>query len=391
MRGLTDTRTSSDQRSGRDLRVDFFRGLALLFIFLDHVPNNAAAWLTVRNFGFSDAAEIFVFLSGYSAALAYYPRIERGGLCYGIAATLHRAWRIYVAHVFLLIVSIVLVLLVTDYFANPDYLQEMNLVGFRAAPLESLLQSLLLRFRAGNMDVLPLYVLLMACAAPMLGLMRRWPGYTLGAAALLWMLAAHFNWNLGTYPQGGAWLFNPFCWQFLFVIGSACALHPARLQPLFAARRWLLPLALLYLGTCFALVLTWYFPRLEPLVPDWLARTLYPINKSNLDMLRLVHFLALAYLASSYVPRRAPWLQAAPARALVLCGQHSLPIFCLGIVLAFLAHVCLVQIGSSVGMQYFVSACGCMLLIATASVLNWYKTYPLRPRATYTIQYSEST
>ena len=47
----------------RDLRLDLFRGLALWFIFIDHVPDNIVSWLTVRNYGFSDATEIFVYIS----------------------------------------------------------------------------------------------------------------------------------------------------------------------------------------------------------------------------------------------------------------------------------------------------------------------------------------
>jgi hypothetical protein len=55
----------------RDLRLDACRGLALWFIFLDHIPNNTLAWLTIRNYGFSDTTEVFVFVSGYTCMLAY--------------------------------------------------------------------------------------------------------------------------------------------------------------------------------------------------------------------------------------------------------------------------------------------------------------------------------
>jgi hypothetical protein len=49
----------------RDLRIDFLRGLALLFIFIDHIPDNGLAHFTLRNFGFADAAEVFVLLAGF--------------------------------------------------------------------------------------------------------------------------------------------------------------------------------------------------------------------------------------------------------------------------------------------------------------------------------------
>src|ERR1044072_8608461 len=56
---------------GRDPRIDACRGIALWWIFLDHIPNNIGSWLTLRNYGFSDAAEVFMFISGVTCALAY--------------------------------------------------------------------------------------------------------------------------------------------------------------------------------------------------------------------------------------------------------------------------------------------------------------------------------
>jgi hypothetical protein len=353
----------------RDLRIDLFRGIALLLIFIDHVPGNAVGDLTLRNFGFSDAAEIFVFLSGYSAALAYGPRLERNWLS-GWVATLRRAWQIYIAHIALLLVSIALVLCVSVYFENRLYLDQMNVAGFVASPLETFLQSLLLRFRATNMDALPLYVLLLAAAGPLIAALKRHPGWVLSASVLLWAVAGRWNWNLETYPQG-TWFFNPLCWQLLFVIGSACVLYPAGVGALQARHRRLVPLAIGYLVVSLAIVLSWRVPQSETWVPDWLARVIYPIDKSNLDVLRLLHFLALAYLISLMVEQRARWLRWPPVKAIVTCGQHSLGVFCLGIVLAFVAHVIFVEFGSSVGMHYLVSAAGCLVLIGVARALEW--------------------
>ena len=49
---------------GRDRRLDLFRGIANWAIFLNHIPNNAVNWITTRNYGFSDGADLFVFISG---------------------------------------------------------------------------------------------------------------------------------------------------------------------------------------------------------------------------------------------------------------------------------------------------------------------------------------
>ena len=89
--------------AGRDLRLDLFRGIANWAIFLDHIPNNIVNWLTTRNYGFSDAADLFVFISGYTAAFVYARIMLERGFIAGATRLLKRAWQIYVAHVFLLV------------------------------------------------------------------------------------------------------------------------------------------------------------------------------------------------------------------------------------------------------------------------------------------------
>jgi hypothetical protein len=86
--------------AGRDLRLDFFRGLSLWFIFLNHIPSNTVSWLTNRNYGFSDAAEIFVFISGYTAAFVYGRVMLESGFVVASARILKRVWQLYVAFVF---------------------------------------------------------------------------------------------------------------------------------------------------------------------------------------------------------------------------------------------------------------------------------------------------
>src|SRR5215471_16136772 len=63
--------TRPHQRSGRDLRLDLFRGLSLFFIFIDHVPDNVLSYLTLQSFSFCDAAEVFIFIAGYAAATVF--------------------------------------------------------------------------------------------------------------------------------------------------------------------------------------------------------------------------------------------------------------------------------------------------------------------------------
>src|SRR5262249_39066645 len=87
--------------TGRDLRLDLFRGIALWLIFRDHIPSILLAWVTIRNYRFSDATEIFFFVSGYTAAFVYGKEMNERGFVVAGAHILRRAWQIYVAHVFL--------------------------------------------------------------------------------------------------------------------------------------------------------------------------------------------------------------------------------------------------------------------------------------------------
>src|SRR5215204_4586911 len=81
--------------SGRDLRLDLFRGIANWAIFLDHIPHNIVAWVTTRNYGFSDAADLFVFISGYTASFVYAKVMLERGFLIGAAKLAKRVWQLY--------------------------------------------------------------------------------------------------------------------------------------------------------------------------------------------------------------------------------------------------------------------------------------------------------
>jgi hypothetical protein len=130
--------------TGRDLRLDLFRGLALWLIFLDHVPNNIVAWFTIRNYGFSDATEIFIFISGYTAAFVYGRAMMDRGFIVAAARIWKRAWQIYVAHVFLFAIYIAEISYVAQSFENPLYVEEMNALDFLKTPDITIIQALLL-------------------------------------------------------------------------------------------------------------------------------------------------------------------------------------------------------------------------------------------------------
>ena len=357
----------------RDLRLDLFRGLALWLIFHDHIPSNVVAWATIRNYGFSDATEIFIFISGYTAAFVYGRAMLDRGFVGASARILKRAWQIYVAHVFLFTIYLAEIAYVARGFQNPLYAEETGILDFLQQPDVTIVEALLLRFKPANMDVLPLYIVLLVLFPPILWLLQRRAALALAASVAIYALAWEFGWNLPAFPNGH-WYFNPFAWQLLFVFGAWCALGGAEKLSMLLRSRVTVTIAVLYLLFAFLITLTWYFPRLEHMfVPKWLADHIYPIDKTNLDVLRFAHFLALAAVTVHFLPRDWPGLHSSLLRPAIICGQHSLEIFCLGVFLAFAAHFAKVEISGGIAMQVLVSAMGILAMIAAAALLTWYK------------------
>jgi len=358
--------------TGRDLRLDLFRGIALWLIFLDHIPSNVVAWGTIRNYGFSDATEIFVFVSGYTAAFVYGKEMRERGFMIAGAHILRRVWQIYVAHVFLFAIYLAEISYVATSFENPLYAEEMNILDFLKQPGVTIVQALLLKFKPANMDILPLYIVLLLLFPPILRLLQFRASLALGASVLLYVLTWHFNWNLPSYPEGH-WFFNPFAWQLLFVFGAWCALGGAQRLGAVLQSRITLGVAVAYLLFAFVITLTWYLPGMGQYVPHWLEQLIYPIDKVNLDALRFAHFLALAVVTVRFIPREWPVLKSRWLWAPIVCGQHSLEIFCLGVFLSFAAHFAMVEISGAIWMQLLLSALGILAMIAVAGLLTWYK------------------
>src|SRR5262245_4933085 len=361
--------------TGRDLRLDLFRGLALWLIFLDHIPSNVVSWITIRNYGFSDAAEMFIFISGYTAAFVYgRAMLERGFVVSG-ARILKRAWQIYVAHIFLFAIYMAEISYVATSFENPLYAEEMNILDFLKQPDQTIIQALLLKFKPANMDVLPLYIVLLLLFPPILWLLQRAPTLALIGSAAVYVLVWWFNFNLAAFPEG-VWYFNPFAWQLLFVFGAWCALGGAERFGPFLRWRITTAVALAYIAFAAVIALTWYLPFLNRLVhlPVWLEELIYPIDKTNLDVLRFAHFLALAAVTVRFLPRTSPRLTSGALYPAIICGQHSLEIFCLGIFLAFAGHFVMVEVSGAIWMQVLISALGILIMIGTAALIMWYKT-----------------
>jgi hypothetical protein len=220
--------------------------------------------------------------------------------------------------------------------------------------------------------VLPLYIVLLVAFPAVLWLLIRNATVALALSVALYVVTWEYGWNIPSWPNGH-WYFNPFAWQLLFVFGAWCALGgAARLAP--ALRSPItVGLAFAYLAFAFGVTMTWYFPRLGFLIPHWLSEWMYPIDKTNLDVLRFTHFLALAALTVRFIPRDWPVLRSRWLHPAILCGQHSLEVFCLGVFLAFAAHFVMVEFYSGTAMQVLMSMAGILIMFATAWLISWYK------------------
>jgi hypothetical protein len=359
----------------RDLRLDLMRGIGQWMVFLDHIPYDIVSWLTLRNYGFSDAAEFFVFISGYTAGFVYGPAMAHGQFLAATKRLLKRAWQLYVAHIFLFLFFIAQISRAARRSDNPMYGNEYNIFLFLEHPDIMIGQALALKFKPVDLDVLPLYIVLVLALPAILWGLVKLPRWTLLGSAILYVLARVFDWNLPSFP-GGNWYFNPFAWQLLFVFGVWCGLNGAKEIAAFIRSRVVLFLAIAWILFSFLIVMTWHVSLLESLIPKALMHVIYPIDKSDLDMFRLVHFLALAVVFVRYVPRDWTMLHSKVLRPLILCGQNSLPIFCLGVFLSFAAHWFLVQIEGDIPAQIMVSLAGMVTMVVVAWLLNRFKALP---------------
>jgi hypothetical protein len=356
----------------RDVRLDFFRGLALWLIFIDHIPYNQISWITIRNYGFSDAAELFMFISGYTAAFVYGRAMRERGFVVAGVRILRRAWQIYVAHIFLFAIFLAEIFFVSRGYENPLFTEEMGIMDFLRQPDIIVVQALLLTFKPVNMDILPVYILLLIGFPPLLWLLLRSPAAALAASVALYAVADRLGWNIPAHPSG-YWTINPYCWQLIFVFGAWCALYGAQRLSGVMRSPIVLWLAAGYLAFAFAIVMTWYFPQLGTYTPRWLRSFLYPIDKTNLDVLRFAHFLALTVLVVHLVPRDWPGWQWTALRPIIVCGEHSLEIFCLGIFLSFGGHFIMIEISGTLTMQFMITIGGLAIMSGTAWLLSWYK------------------
>jgi hypothetical protein len=351
----------------RDLRLDACRGLALWFIFIDHIPDNSLAWLTLRNYGFSDTTEVFVFVSGYTCMLAYGGALRGQGWATIVTRALRRGLEIYAAFLLLVIAYVVLIWLAGG---GSRYLDETNTRFFFENPGAALIHAVILQYTPVNTDILPTFVLLHLAFPVVLWLMIRSAAVALAASFVLYLMVQIFSWHMPAWPSGELY-FNPLAWQVLFVFGAWYAYQGSGRLKTTLRSRAALALAMLYLAFSLVITLSWQIEALKGFIPDVVSTLIYPIYKSHLAPVRLLHFLALAALVARLTPPdwhglMKPWMT-----AMIRCGENSLAIYSFSVLLSFIGFVILTRVSGGFAVQVAVSLGGIALMIAAATLMTW--------------------
>jgi Uncharacterized protein conserved in bacteria len=356
---------SKTAKSKRDDRIDFLRGLALLVIFIDHVPKNWFEPFTLHSVAFCDAAEVFFFISGFVASLVYGRVMARNGFVAAAKKVWRRAGVVYMAQLGLMLVILAMVRLFIDMTGDETYRWVFRVQWVYEAPLAYIWPVLTMHFQPGYLDILPAYVLLLAAFPLVLKGLEKNIWLVLVPSFLLWLSVQVFGLTLWT-TDGSRWFFNPFAWQFLFVLGALFG-HPARAgkwgfaddkRLYWAALAIVIPVAAIQISETLSV---WF----------WWATSLRPhtmlLDKTALGPLRLISFFALLIVVRRWLPQpgffsRIPWTQ-----AVIRCGSASLNVFSLGVLLSSLTAVTAVLSGGNYLVQSVLCVAGVAVQFAYAT------------------------
>jgi len=349
----------------RDPRIDFFRGLALYMIFVDHVGNPLSR-VTYHAIGFSDAAEIFVFISGLACGIAYSRVLARKGWFALFSLIAKRAARIYIYYV-LSGVAIILLATAAAVFWQMDY---EVLAGSFGSPqqLPTMSSVLLLISPPPLSDILVLYIVLTLVNVPAFLIAgERHCVLTLGISALIWVVSQVFSEFMAplTNRWGG---FNPFAWQFLFSIGIFVGLKWDSRQPILpslAQLRWILVVAWTIVISAFIYKLSLFVSSRFGFDVAWLR---IGNMKDNLSAIRILHFQSVALLVAIYFRRDSALFKSLIAIQVIKAGRHSLEVYSLTIVFCMVANIVVLVGTPSLRDRLLIHSIGLlsMALLATA-------------------------
>lgn len=369
----------------RESYLDFFRGLALCTIFIAHIPDNWLANYTPGKFGFSDSAELFMFISGYAAAKVFIYTFDSSGFIIGTARVLQRCWQLYIAHLGLFFVLAMICAAGNQLGGEIDYIARLNLYFFFERTPEALIGLFSLKYVPNYFDILPAYIVMLA-AVPLVILLARIHMLLVPIACLsvyfcTWLFHLEFIAEIdGSRP----WFFNPFGWQLLFFTGFMLGAGWIKVPQLSNKAFWL---CVAFILLCIPLsnfpmysnniILSSIRSELEPL-----------LSKTNLGILRWIHFLALATVIFSCVRHYQNLLKTCVAHNLMRIGQQGLASFLFGMVLSYLVGIVMDYTGRQILDTLILNLIGILILILAAYIFAWFKASPWKKNILYPSSYS---
>jgi hypothetical protein len=306
----------------RSLEIDFFRGLVLIVIALDHVEGSVLSRFMLHNYAYCDAAEVFVFLGGYASAAAYTNVATYRSVYAARRRFLVRAAEIYRAYLVTAGLMLAAGAMLTLWHVDSPILRETGWSDLVRHPLGTLLGIVSLRHQPFLSAVLPMYTLFALCVPLSVPLAARRPALALSASVAVWLAGAWLGRTLPSVDPHG-WAFNPFAWQLMFMLGILCRMHPLS-NDFQASRigRWLTGAALVVaLGFAFIKLCLFSDPQ-----PGYM--------KQNLAAVRVISFVAIAWLVAQAVRMQGVRWLAERLPAVVEVGKQGLVCFVGGTVVS---------------------------------------------------------
>jgi hypothetical protein len=344
----------------RNQAVDFLRGLGLWMLFVNHLKPNVWSHLTNAQFGFSDFAEIFVFLSGYVSGSMYQRALQSGGMSAALGKLRSRFMKIYIAHIASLLAGLGIM---GAFAARGLYLWDSNFYLWMEEPGRYLARALLLLYSPGLFSLLPLYLVLSPLALIAVVALRRWPWWVLASSFALWCVAQTGRFDFQVMRD--TWYFQPFAWQFLLVLGVASRMYWGSVKRI-AESRILQGLAVVVVVIAFFLKTA----RLFRIIPGYDEFLIYNAGKTHLAPFRLVHFLSLVILIVGIRWGSKKWLETRAGRLAIAGGSDSLFIYSVSLVLAVLLDLLLKGLNGGVLLQLVCCALGLFILCGLADLRN---------------------
>jgi hypothetical protein len=350
--------------------VDFWRGFALVSIFINHIPGIYFDRFTHKNVSLSDSADLFVFLAGWALRLVSGPPedpVPAGQLLNRLG---RRALTIYAAHMLIVSIAIAMLAGAARILDNPLILEWHNAAAVFYDPVSAHIGLVLLTYQLGYFDILPLYVVLMVAAPAIALIHRQAPNLLLPISLAIYLLTLVFQISIPSWPTGGNWFFNPLAWQLIFVLGFLLARERgiggfARTH-IFWIRIAALPIVIV--GALMALFDWWPDPTKMPE-----PRLLFVLSKPYATPLRLLQFLAIVAVFSTIYPYVA-WLVSPVAKFFSKLGRNSLNVFCVGSILSLACQIGRFVYGGDIFIDTAVVIAGAGMLWLTAWASEWQAT-----------------